>query len=72
MTADSVPAEWEGVSPDPDPVRDLGYELMDLEVMQTQDGTGRYMLLPGREDMLDDDAFIVASESAVCDVTDRV
>lgn len=72
MSVDGVPPEWEQVSPDPDPVRDLGYELMDLEVLETEDGTDRYMLLPTSEEMLAQDAFIVADEAAVCDVSDRV
>lgn len=72
MSTDQVPPEWTEVSPDPDPVRDLGYEMIDLEVFRTDDGTDRFMLLPSNEEMLADDAFIVASESAVCDVTDRV
>lgn len=71
MSADGVPTEWESVSPNPDPVRDLGYELMDLEVLETEDGTDRYMLLPTSEEMLADDAFIVADEAAVCEVVHR-
>ena len=71
MSADGIDAEWEDVSPNPDPVRDLGYELMDLEVLETEDGTDRYMLLPTNEEMLARDAFIVADEAAVCDVAQR-
>ena len=67
-----MPPEWKEVSPDPDPARDLGYEIMDLEILRTEDGTGRYMLLPSSEEMLADDAFVVASSSSVCDLTDRV
>lgn len=72
MSTDQVPPEWKEISPDPDPTRDLGYELIDLEIFRTNDGTDRFMLLPSNEEMLADDAFIVASESAVCNVTDRV
>jgi hypothetical protein len=73
VSADSVPPEWEETSRDPDPVRDLGYEMIDLEVFETEEEeTDRYMFLPGRKDMLADDAFIVASEGAVCDVDDRL
>ena len=72
MSADSVPPEWEEVSQDPDPVHDLGYEMIDLEVFETEDGTERYMFLPSRKDMIADDAFIVASKGAVCEVTDRI
>jgi hypothetical protein len=71
-TVRTVTPEWKRASVDPDPVRDLGYELVDLEVVQTRDGSGRYMVLPGDEELLTDDAFIVASSSAICDVSDRV
>lgn len=73
MSADSVPPEWKETSRDPDPVRDLGYEMIDLEVFETEEEeTDRYMFLPGRKDMLADDAFIVASAGAVCDVDERL
>lgn len=73
MSADSVPPEWEEAARDPDPVHDLGYEMIDLEVFETEEAeTDRFMFLPGRKDMLADDAFIVAGEDAVCNVEDRV
>lgn len=71
-TVDNVTPEWEQLPPDPDLVDDLGYELLDLEVLPTEDGSTQYMFIPHDEDMIRDDAFLVAAESAICDPRDHV
>lgn len=71
MTTDSLPAAWDEVDSDPDPTNDLGYEPIEMKVIKTNDGSGRLLFLPADEDMIADDAFIVASPSAVVDLSER-
>lgn len=60
--------EWERVPDDPDPCRHLGYQLASLAVIRTENGKGHYLLLPEEERDIKDEAFIVASASAVHDL----
>jgi hypothetical protein len=58
-------ADWEDVSDDPDP-DDLGYEAVELDMIgTTADGTHRVLVLPTDEEMLADEAFLVADEDCV-------
>lgn len=69
----SVKPGWWDVSQDPDPAVDLGYEAIDLDVIPTNaDGRERVLVLPTDEDLLRENAFIVASEGAVCDLETMV
>jgi len=52
--------EWEEVPSDPDLHNDLGYELLDLEVYETNED--RLIFLPKDEDMIREAAFIVTRE----------
>lgn len=54
---------WEELPADPDLHEDLGYELLDLEAHETE--VDRVLFLPKDEDMLRDEAFIVAGEGDV-------
>jgi hypothetical protein len=65
---------WEGVPADPHPARDLGFEAVDLEVVHSSDGERSHVLvLPSEDDdLLREEAFIVADESAVVDLETRV
>lgn len=65
-----VSEAWEEVSPDPDPNSDLGYELQPLTVINVEEGAPKYMFLPGEEDRLKDDEFIVATSDSVCTLED--
>lgn len=68
MTVGSSLAEaWQDAPLDPDPNTDLDYEIKPLTVIKTgeTDG-GNYMILPGEEDHLTDDEFIVADPGSVC------
>jgi hypothetical protein len=56
--------DWEELPSDPDLREDLGYELLDLEAYET-DGD-RILFLPKDEDMIRNEAFIVAQEEDVC------
>jgi len=55
--------EWEGVPSDPDLHDDLGYELLDLEVYETDDG--RLIVLPKDEDMIREAAFIITRKGDI-------
>ena len=56
---------------DPDLELDLEYEIDDWKVIRTRENeVGHLMFLPEDEEMLKRDAFIVAEQSAVCDVKD--
>lgn len=69
----SIPDEWEELPPDPDPNRDLKYDMIDLEVVSASCGSQDYLLfIPHDEDLLRDDEFIVAAESTVCDLIEHV
>lgn len=60
---------WETLPPDPDLGEDLGYELLDLEVRQQENGAG-VVFLPRGENARPDGAFIVAARTAVCDTVE--
>ena len=63
--------DWERLRIDPDPETDLGYRSRDWEVLSVDANSGaRRLFLPADEDQLRDDAFIVADETALCDVRD--
>ena len=69
----STQRDWKHVPDDPDPEEDLGYELIDLDVVSTSDGgPPRLLVLPQDENLLREQAFIVADESAVCDLETKV
>lgn len=64
----NVSDEWDRQRPDPDPIRDLGYELAEWEShwVTYRDGE-RLVLVPSDEDEFDREAYIVAGADAVCD-----
>jgi hypothetical protein len=65
--------DWWDVSQDPDPVGDLGYEVIDLDVIRTaNDGRQRVLVLPTDEDLLREDAFMVVDEDDVRDLETMV
>lgn len=56
---------WKQVSPDPDPHLDLGYELKRLTVIHVEEGGEKYLFLPGEQEHIYDDEFIVATPESV-------
>ncbi len=65
--------EWEQQPTDPDLNRDLGYEMLDWEVICSEQGNRTlYLFLPEDQDMLKDNAFIVAETAAVYDLDGMV
>lgn len=68
-TRPTTRGEWHRLPADPDPDRDLGYDVCDWEVIPArQNGRRQLMFLPQNEDRLKDDAFVVADQESVCDV----
>lgn len=65
------PAEWESVPTDPDPERDLGYRMLEWDVVRASNGSDRLIFLPQDDDLLRGDAFIIADPELVCDVNAR-
>lgn len=57
--------EWARVSADPDLESDLGYELSELEVIEPDGGGDHVLFLPSEEDMLADEAFVIADPDSV-------
>lgn len=72
MSQDSLQADWAQVPEDPDLVDDLGYLLLDLDVISTSSEENRVIILPKDESLLREDAFIVAHDSAIVDLADRI
>lgn len=64
---------WEQVASDPDLERDMGYRIGDWEAVSARAAGGeRLLFLPTDEDLLREEAFVVAAPDDVCDVVDRV
>lgn len=62
--------DWENVPPNPDLAEDLGYEIADMDVIRTNNGSGRLLFLPWDEEQICDESFIVAHEDAVVNLID--
>jgi len=63
----SDPIDWSSVPADPDLHADFGYELVELDIIEPDAGCGELIALPHEEEMHGEDAFIMATPSAVCD-----
>ena len=62
-----VQERWDEAAVDPDTHGDLDYELEPLTIIKLEERLGgRYMILPGDETDLDDEAFIVADPGSLC------
>jgi hypothetical protein len=62
----SIQEDWEAVADDPDPNSDLGYELQPLTVFNIDEAGRKYVFLPGDEEHLEDEEFVVAESGSVC------
>jgi len=61
------------VPSDPDPIGDLGYALIDLDVVHTStNGRPQALVLPSDEDLLREDAFMVVGTEAICDLATMI
>lgn len=73
MTSENDTSEWLKQPPDPDPERDLGYELDSWEVTDTHcRGEEHLVYLPSSNRMHGDSEFIVAHPDDVCDLFDMI
>jgi hypothetical protein len=62
--------DWRHAPEDPDPVDDLGYEAVELDMIGTNaNGNNRVLVLPTDEEMLADDAFVIVDEASVEDLS---
>lgn len=63
----SLSEDWEEAPSDPDSHSDLDYELQSLTVIKLEERIGgKYMILPGNEENLADEEFIVAGPGSLC------
>lgn len=60
------------IPPNPDLSEDLDYDLIDLDVITTDDPYQQVLVLPKDEDMLHEDMFLVADPEGVVDLIDWV
>lgn len=65
--------DWWDVGQHPDPNDDLGYELVDLDVIRHDPGRrDQVLVMPTDEEMLRDDAFLVADADDLVDLETMV
>lgn len=64
MTAPAAGGEWDRLPVDPDLHRHLDYGVVDLDVFGHDD---EVVVVASEEDIEDEDAFVVVSESTLCD-----
>jgi len=68
----SAYSDWESLSADPDPQTDLGYTDTEWDVIRTtQKGGSHLLFLPQDEGLLKQEAFVIATESAVVEIADH-
>ena len=60
--------DWEEVPEDPDPHENLGYEIEELTVIRSETND-QYVFLPAEESHLLEEAFIVATEDSLVDLS---
>lgn len=65
--------DWWDVGQNPDPNADLGYELVDLDVIRHDPGRrDQVLVMPTDEEMLREDAFLVADADDLVDLETMV
>lgn len=60
--------QWEDLHSDPDLRGDLGYEIASWETIDTATDASQVIYMPQNEELLKDDAFIVADEGVLRDL----
>lgn len=61
-------SQWEDLPSDPDIRADFGYEIARWETIDTATDSNQLIFMPQNEELLKDDAFIVANEEDLCDL----
>ncbi len=70
--SEQVHTQWESMPADPDPARDLGYLCRDWDVIRTTSQRRSHLLfLPQDKQLLKQEAFVIASESAVVETVEH-
>lgn len=62
---------WEELPSDPKSDSDLGYDRVAWERFKTLDGTDQVMFLPEDDELLREDAFVVADDDSLVDLANR-
>lgn len=73
VDGEEEPAEavdWTEMPSDPDLESDLGYELDELDVIETNNGSGQVLMLPTDEEDLREECFLVVQESSLVNLID--
>lgn len=69
MTGEQQGSDWKRARTNPDPERDLGYQIDDWEEVTARSAGQEHLLfLPGDEGLLRDEAFLVVAPEAVRDL----
>lgn len=72
-SAPTTHSEWEEQPDDPDPERDLGYEILELRSVAARSGGREHLLfLPEDEEMLRSEAFMVADPDTVLQLEEHI
>lgn len=61
---------WDSVDVNPDPLTDLGYEHEPLTAIHVDEDEEQFIFLPGEDDHLTDEEFIIASPASVRELSD--
>jgi hypothetical protein len=67
MSSENDYSEWESLPTHPEPA-DLGYDPLPLEVTESTTAGGHFVILPHDEEMVREEAFIIADSAAVADL----
>lgn len=68
---DEIERRWDAAPEDPDLNEDLGYELEPLDVLVTSNSDKKLMMLPRCDEMIREDAYIIADFDLGCDPVER-
>jgi len=61
-------SDWGDLPSDPSPNCDLGYRLLELDLIEC--GGDRFVMLPTEEEMTHSDAFLLVGADDVCGLSD--
>lgn len=68
---DAVDVDWKTMPIDPDLGRYFGYELEQWEKIPVADDPDQVIFLPGNEEDIAEDAFVVSDSDTLCDLVTR-
>lgn len=61
-------SQWEDIPSDPDIRADFGYEVTRWETIDTATDSDQLIFMPQNEELIKEDAFIVAKAEDLCDL----